>query len=123
MLVPAPVGARLPASIMDMAGDHRSARRLAAAVPAAVAGAADWSEQDGGALITAQRIGSAIGIAVVGTALFGSGSGHSDSAKLMPSLTHAARSVIVLNLAFVLAAWLCAFGLPKTLAAERAEDT
>ncbi len=45
MLVPAPVGARLSASIVDMAGDHRSARRLAAAVPAAVADAADWSEQ------------------------------------------------------------------------------
>jgi hypothetical protein len=28
----------------------------------------------------------------------------------------------VLNLAFVLAAWLCAFGLPKTLTAERAEE-
>jgi hypothetical protein len=27
----------------------------------------------------------------------------------------------VLNLAFVLAAWLCTFGLPKALAAERAE--
>jgi hypothetical protein len=59
---------------------------------------------------------------VVGTALFGSESGHSDSAKLMPSLTHTARSVTVLNLAFVLAAWLWAFGLPKTLAAERAEE-
>ena len=33
-----------------------------------------------------------------------------------------ARSATVLNLAFVLAAWLCAFGLPKTLAAERAEE-
>jgi hypothetical protein len=26
------------------------------------------------------------------------------------------------NLAFVLAAWLCAFGLPRTLGAERAEE-
>jgi hypothetical protein len=59
---------------------------------------------------------------VVGTALFGSGSGHSGSARLMPSLTHTARSVTVLNLAFVLAAWLWAFGLSKTLAAERAEE-
>jgi hypothetical protein len=50
MLVQAPVGAWLSASIVDLLGDHRSARRLAAtglaaAVPAAVAGAADWSEQ------------------------------------------------------------------------------
>jgi nitrite reductase/ring-hydroxylating ferredoxin subunit/uncharacterized membrane protein len=50
MLVQAPVGAWLSASILDLFGDQRSARRLtgaglAAAVPAAVAGAADWSEQ------------------------------------------------------------------------------
>jgi EmrB/QacA subfamily drug resistance transporter len=76
----------------------------------------------GGALITAQRIGAAIGIAVIGTALFGSGSGQSSSAKLMPSLTHTAQTATAVNLAFVLAAWLCAFGLPRTLAAERAEE-
>jgi EmrB/QacA subfamily drug resistance transporter len=76
----------------------------------------------GGALTTAQRIGAAIGIAVIGTALFGSGSGQSSSAKLMPSLIHTAQSATAVNLAFVLAAWLCAFGLPKTLAAERAEE-
>lgn len=76
----------------------------------------------GGVLITAQPIGAAIGIAVIGTALFGSGSGHSGIARLMPSLAHTAQSATVLNLAFVLAAWLCAFGLPKTLAAERAEE-
>ena len=50
MLVQAPVGAWLSASLVDMLCDRRSARRLAAAglaaaVPAAVAGAADWSEQ------------------------------------------------------------------------------
>jgi len=82
----------------------------------------DQGGMAGGALITAQRIGAAIGIAVIGTALFGGGSGHSGSAKLMPSLTHTVQPATVLNLAFVLAAWLCAFGLPKTLAAERAEE-
>jgi hypothetical protein len=30
--------------------------------------------------------------------------------------------VTVLNLAFFLAAWLCASGLPKTLAAERGRE-
>jgi hypothetical protein len=59
---------------------------------------------------------------VVGTALFGSGSGHSGSGKPMLSLTHTVQPATVLNLAFVLAAWLCAFGRPKTLAAERAEE-
>jgi hypothetical protein len=59
---------------------------------------------------------------VIGTALFGSGSGQSSSAKLMPSLTHTAQTATAVNLAFVLAAWLCAFGLPRTLGAERAEE-
>jgi EmrB/QacA subfamily drug resistance transporter len=76
----------------------------------------------GGALTTAQRIGAAIGIAVIGTALFGSGRGQSGNARLMPSLIHTAQAATVLNLAFVLAAWLCSFGLPRTLAAERAEE-
>jgi hypothetical protein len=77
----------------------------------------------GGALITAQRIGAAIGIAVIGTALFGSGSGSGgQSSKLMPSLAHTAQTATIVNLAFVLAAWLCTFGLPRTLAADRAEE-
>jgi hypothetical protein len=36
-------------------------------------------------------------------------------------LTRTAQAATVLNLAFVLAAWLCSFGLPRALAAERAE--
>ena len=50
VLVQAPVGAWLSASLVDVLGDHRSARwltaaGLTAAVPAAVAGMVDWSEQ------------------------------------------------------------------------------
>ena len=51
MLVQAPAGAWLSASILDLAGgDERAARQLVAAglvaaLPAAVAGTADWSEQ------------------------------------------------------------------------------
>jgi nitrite reductase/ring-hydroxylating ferredoxin subunit/uncharacterized membrane protein len=51
MLVQVPIGAWLSASILDLArGDERAARLLVAtgliaAVPAALAGAADWSEQ------------------------------------------------------------------------------
>ena len=49
-LVQAAIGAWLSASIMDLAGDPEAARLLAAAglaaaVPAAATGAADWSEQ------------------------------------------------------------------------------
>lgn len=59
-------------------------------VPRRQAGAA------GGALTTAQRMGAAIGIAVIGTALFGSGSGAGSSGsgktgKLMPVLVHTAQ--------------------------------
>jgi len=76
----------------------------------------------GGALITAQRIGAAIGIAVTGTALFGGkNGGQSGSAKLMPSLAHTAQTATTVNLAFVLAAWLCTFGLPRTLSADRTD--
>src|SRR2546429_5412988 len=51
MLIQATIGTWLSASILDFAGgDQKSARRLAAAglavaAPAALAGAADWSEQ------------------------------------------------------------------------------
>jgi nitrite reductase/ring-hydroxylating ferredoxin subunit/uncharacterized membrane protein len=50
MLIQAPVGAWMSASILDFTGDEKAARRLVAvglgaAVPAALAGAADWSEQ------------------------------------------------------------------------------
>src|SRR3954447_20482597 len=51
MLIQAPVGAWMSASILDFTGgDEKAARRLvavglAAAVPAALAGTADWSEQ------------------------------------------------------------------------------
>ena len=50
ILVQVPVGAWLSASFLDFTGDEKAARRLTAAgigaaVPAALAGAADWSEQ------------------------------------------------------------------------------
>ena len=100
-----------------------------ASVPRQQAGTA------GGALITAQRLGAAIGIAVIGTALFGSGSGgaggsggsggsggggsHSASGTVViPSLVHNAQAATLVNLGFVLAALLCTFGLPKRLESE-----
>jgi MFS family permease len=90
-------------------------------VPCRQAGAA------GGALTTAQRMGAAIGIAVIGTALFGSGgasggSGSGKAGKIMPVLVHTAQRATVVNLAFVLAALLCALALPRTLGADRAQE-
>jgi EmrB/QacA subfamily drug resistance transporter len=79
-----------------------------ASVPREQAGTA------GGALGTAQRLGAAIGIAVIGTALFGSSSGTTSS-RLMPSLVHKAQNATVVNLCFIAAALLCSFGLPRRL--------
>jgi EmrB/QacA subfamily drug resistance transporter len=71
----------------------------------------------GGALITAQRIGAAIGIAVIGTALFGGG-GES-SGKIVPQYVHTAQTATLANLAFILAAIICARALPRRLGDER----
>jgi MFS family permease len=79
----------------------------------------------GGALNTAQRIGAAIGIAVIGTVLFGSGSGGGSSgaaAKPQPRFVHTAQWAIVAELALIAGALLCGLALPRTLGAERASE-
>ncbi len=91
-----------------------------ASVPREQAGTA------GGALITAQRLGAAIGIAVVGTALFGSGSGGgsgstSTAGKVTPALVHSAQTATLVNLCFITLALVCAFGLPARLAGQNKE--
>src|SRR3984893_9470400 len=70
MLIQATIGTWLSASILDFTGgDQKAARRLAAAglavaAPAALAGAADWSEQHeqpmrGGGVAAAGEVGRA----------------------------------------------------------------
>jgi EmrB/QacA subfamily drug resistance transporter len=91
-----------------------------AAVPREQAGTA------GGALITAQRLGAAIGIAVIGTAVFGSGSGGasgsgSTAGKVVPSLVHSAQTATLVNLCFIAVALACAFGLPSWLEGQHEE--
>jgi sugar phosphate permease len=89
-----------------------------ASVPREQAGTA------GGALITAQRLGAAIGIAVIGTALFGSGSGGGSggtAGKAMPALVHSAQTATLVNLCFIALALACAFGLPARLADQNEE--
>ena len=85
----------------------------------------------GGALNTAQRIGAAIGIAVIGTVLFGSGSGSSAgsgsgsgaSGKVVASLVHNAQGATAVNLCFIVAALVCAFFLPRRLAGQEQDGT
>lgn len=76
----------------------------------------------GGALITAQRLGAAIGIAVIGTALFGgaggSGGAGASASHLMPSLVTSAQHATLVNLCFVCCALACAFGLPRRLPSD-----
>jgi MFS family permease len=92
-----------------------------ASVPREQAGTA------GGALITAQRLGAAIGIAVIGTALFGSGSGGGSSSgstagKVVPALVHSAQTATLVNLCFIALALACAFGLPARLAGQNQNE-
>jgi EmrB/QacA subfamily drug resistance transporter len=79
----------------------------------------------GGALITAQRMGAAIGIAVIGTALFGSQdspAGGGRPGAVMPVIVHGAQRATLANLAFTAAALACALALPRRLDAERAAE-
>jgi MFS family permease len=72
----------------------------------------------GGALTTAQRLGAAIGIAVIGTALFGSGGsgssggGSGSASKTMPILVHTAQWATAANLRLRRAGSLIAPPLP-----------
>ncbi|HYZ53272.1 MAG TPA: MFS transporter [Streptosporangiaceae bacterium] len=75
----------------------------------------------GGALITAQRVGAALGIAAIGTALFGSGKAGS-SARVMPQFVHTAQSALIVDLGFVLVALCCGLAMPRSLGADRAEE-
>ena len=80
----------------------------------------------GGTLITAQRIGAAIGIVVIGTALFGSGSsgggGQGTSGPPQPQLLHTAPAALLAAVGFVLAALICGLFMPRRLGDERAEE-
>jgi hypothetical protein len=79
----------------------------------------------GAELITAQRIGAAIGIAIIGTVLFGSGSssgGSGGSSHVMPQYLHTAQGAILADLGFILVALACAFALPRGLGEDRAEE-
>jgi EmrB/QacA subfamily drug resistance transporter len=80
----------------------------------------------GGALSTAQRLGAAIGIAVIGTVLFGSGasssSGSSTPGKVVAPLVHNAQGATAVNLCFIAAALVCAFFLPRRLDSQEQDS-
>jgi nitrite reductase/ring-hydroxylating ferredoxin subunit len=89
VLVQAAAGAWLSASIMDLAGDPEAARLLtaaglAAAVPAAVAGAADWSEMHEQQLRTGvvHAAGNAVAVSLYGASLAARGPRLSQALRL-----------------------------------------
>jgi hypothetical protein len=70
----------------------------------------------------AQRIGAAIGIAVIGTVLFGATSSAASSTRVVPQLVQAVQTATLVNLGFVALALLCSFALPRTLGEERVSE-
>jgi hypothetical protein len=61
-------------------------------------------------------------IAVIGTVLFGTGSGQSTTGKVTPGLVHTAQWATAANLGFILLALIRALGLPRAPGSERAEE-
>jgi EmrB/QacA subfamily drug resistance transporter len=71
-----------------------------------------------GTLTMAQRIGSAIGIAVVGTVLFGTVSVPHGRGGVARAFTHSAQLAMLVSVAFVLLALLLVVALPRQVPAR-----
>jgi MFS family permease len=72
----------------------------------------------GATLTTAQRIGSALGIAVIGTVLFGTLSARPGPDGLARAFTHSAQLAVLASAAFILAALLLVIALPRQVPAR-----
>jgi MFS family permease len=72
-----------------------------------------------GTLTAAQRIGSAIGIAVIGTVLFGSVSVRPGPDALALAFSHSAQLAMLASVAFVLIALLLVVALPRQVPSRR----
>jgi MFS family permease len=68
-----------------------------------------------GILGTAQRLGSALGIAVIGTVLFGTLSARPGPDGLARAFTHSAQLAVLASAAFVLLALLLVLALPRRI--------
>jgi EmrB/QacA subfamily drug resistance transporter len=68
---------------------------------------------------TAQRAGSAIGIAVIGTVLFGTLHVRPGRGAVAAAFSHSAELALLANLAFVLVALLLVIALPREVPARR----
>jgi len=72
-----------------------------------------------GTLGTAQRIGSAIGIAVIGTVLFGTLSVRPGPDAVAHAYAHSAQLAMLVSVGFVLVALLLVVGLPRQVPSRR----
>ncbi len=72
-----------------------------------------------GTLGTAQRIGSAIGIAVIGTVLFGTLSARPGPDALARAYAHSAQLAVLASVAFVLVALVLVVALPRQVPSRR----
>jgi MFS family permease len=84
-----------------------------ARVPRSEAGTAS------GTLATAQRIGSALGIAVIGTVLFGTLSVRPGPDALARAYAHSAQLAMLVSVAFVVVAVTLVIALPRRVPARR----
>jgi len=73
----------------------------------------------GAVLGTAQRAGSAIGIAVTGTVLFGTLRVGSGPDAVAVAFSHSAQLALLVNVAFVLVALVLVIALPRQAAGSR----
>jgi hypothetical protein len=75
-----------------------------------------------GVIATMQRLGSAIGIAIIGSVFFGTltfpGPGRPTRAQLAGAFAHSATSALAVSAAFAVAAFLLVFTLPKRVESE-----
>jgi len=75
-----------------------------------------------GVIATMQRLGSAIGIAIIGSVLFGTLSlptkGRPTAADLATGFTHSATSALAVSAAFAVVAFLLVFALPKQVSRQ-----
>ena len=73
----------------------------------------------GAILGTAQRLGSAIGIAVIGTVLFGNLNFRPGPNAVASAFSHSAQLALLVNVAFVLIALLLVIALPRQIPSRR----
>jgi EmrB/QacA subfamily drug resistance transporter len=85
---------------------------ILATVPRREAGTAS------GILGTAQRVGTAIGIAIIGTVLFGSLHVRPGPDAVATAFTHATQAALLANLGFVLTALVLVIALPRRIPAR-----